>query len=116
MRKKHGGAFVSLIACILVVPTVAVIMGFLPKTQNWEIYLPCMAVGAVLGIAHIVLRPILRLVTLPLGCITLGLSGTAIDIALIYFSASFINGFEVPSLLYALLTALAVNVVKRVVG
>ena len=116
MRKRHGGAFLTLTGCVLAVPTVAVIMGFLPKTRNWETYLPCAAVGAVLGIVHILLRPLLRLITLPLGCITLGLSGMVIDIALIYFSASFVRGFEVPSLLYALLTALAVNVVKRVAG
>lgn len=116
MRRKRGGGFVVLFACILAVPTVAIIMGELPKTRNWEVYLPCIAAGAVLGAAHLILRPLLRLVTLPLGCITLGLSGTLIDVGLIYLSAAFIDGFAVPSLLYALLTALLVNAVKRIAG
>lgn len=116
MRRKRGGGFVVLFACILAVPTVAIIMGELPKTRNWEVYLPCLAVGAVLGVAHLILRPLLRLITLPLGCITLGLSGTLIDVGLIYLSASFIDGFAVPGLLYALLTAVLVNAVKAIAG
>ncbi|MBQ8506283.1 MAG: phage holin family protein [Clostridia bacterium] len=116
MRRKRGGAFITLLICILSVPTVAVLMGELPKAQSWESYLPHLVTGAVLGLAHIILRPILRLITLPLGCLTLGLSGTIIDIALIYLSAGFVQGFAVPSFLYALLTAAVVNVVCGVVG
>lgn len=116
MRRKRGGGFVVLFACVLAVPTVAVIMGELPRTQNWEVYLPCLAAGAVLGAAQLVLRPLLRLITLPLGCLTLGLSGTLIDVGLIYLSAALVDGFAVPSLLYALLTAALVNVVKGVAG
>ena len=63
-----------------------------------------------------ILRPILRLITLPLGCLTFGLSGTVIDVALIYLSGSFVRGFEVPSLLYALLSAVMINVVSAVAG
>ena len=40
MKKRSGGGFIVLIACVLAVPTVAVLMDFLPKTQDWEIYLP----------------------------------------------------------------------------
>ena len=115
MKKRRGGGFVVLLACILAAPTVAAIMGFLPKTPDWELCLPWLAVGAVLGVAHLLLRPLLRLVTLPLGCLTLGLSGAVIDVALIYLSASFVDGFAVPSLLYAVLTAVVVNVVSGVV-
>ena len=115
MRKRRGGPFIVLLTCILAVPTVAVLMGVLPRSQNWQLCLPYLTVGAVLGIAHIILRPILRLIALPLGCLTLGLSGTLIDIALIYLSAGFVRGFEVPGILYALLTAVTVNVVKGIV-
>ena len=38
----------------------------------------------------------------------------AIDIGLIYFCASFVEGFYVPSFLYALLTALLINGVNAV--
>ena len=55
------------------------------------------------------LRPVLRLLSAPLGCLTLGLSGTVIDVALIYLSARLFPAFQVPSLLYACLTALLIN-------
>ncbi len=53
--------------------------------------------------------PVSILLTAPLGCLTLGLSGTVIDVALIYLSARLFPAFQVPSLLYACLTALLIN-------
>lgn len=51
----------------------------------------------------------LRLVTMPLGCITLGLFGFAIDVGLLYACDHFIDGFFIDSLLSAVLTALFIN-------
>ena len=80
-------------------------------SQSGELKLavPYLIVGAALGIAHLILRPVLRLITAPLGCLTFGLSGTAIDVGLIYLSARVLPAFQVPSLLYALLTAILIN-------
>ena len=116
MRKKRGGALVVLLACVLAVPTVACLMGELSWDAKLEVLRPYLAVGTLLGLAHILLRPLLRLITLPLGCITFGLSGTVIDVLLIYFCAGFVRGFELPGLLYALLTALLINGVCAVTG
>ncbi len=116
MRKKGGGPFILLLVCIFAVPTVACLMNELRWEFDPKTWLPFLVVGAILGLAHIILRPVLRLITLPLGCLTFGLSGTVIDVALIYFSGRFVRGFEVPGLLYALLTAVVINVVSGVVG
>ena len=116
MRKKRGGAFIVLLTCIFAVPTVACLMNELSWDSRPESWLPWLTVGAILGLIHIILRPILRLITLPLGCLTFGLSGTVIDVALIYLAGAHVQGFEVPSLLYALLTALVINVVSAVAG
>ena len=72
---------------------------------------PYLIVGAALGVAHLILRPLLRLITAPLGCLTFGLSGTVIDVGLIYLSARVLPTFQVPSLIYALLTAILINAV-----
>ena len=72
--------------------------------------------GAVLGAAHLILRPLLRLLTAPLGCLTLGLSGTCIDVALIYLSAHLSHSLPAPSFLYAILTALLINAITAFVG
>lgn len=70
---------------------------------------PALMTGALLGVAHLLLRPILRLVSAPLGCLTLGLFGFVIDVGLIYLCAHFVAGFQVPTPLYAIVTALLIN-------
>ena len=69
-----------------------------------------------LGIAHLILRPLLRIITAPLGCLTFGLSGTAIDVLLIYIADRFVKDFDVPGFMFALLTALLINTVTAFVG
>ena len=108
---RPSRSFVVMATCILAVPTVACIMQFIAIRSQSDLRLaaPYLIVGTALGIAHLILRPLLRLITAPLGCLTLGLSGTAIDVALIYLSAQVLPAFQVPSLLYALLTAILIN-------
>ena len=115
MRKRKGGGFLVLLCCVLAMPTVACIMGRLEWTADIDGFAPYLTAGSVLGIIHLLLRPLLRMITLPLGCLTLGLSGTLIDIGLIYLSAYLVPDMSLPSLLYAALTALMVNIVSAVV-
>ena len=104
------------LSCVLAVPTIYYIM-YRPVTHDWRDWLPLLRMGALLGIAQLILRPLLRLVTAPLGCLTLGLSGTVIDVGLIYLCAHYTSGLtRAPELLYAVLTALAVNFVCAVVA
>ena len=107
---RPSRSFVVMATCILAVPTVACIMEFISIRSQSDLRLaaPYLIVGAALGLMHLILRPLLRLFTAPLGCLTLGLSGTAIDVGLIYISARVLPAFQVPSLLYALLTALLI--------
>lgn len=100
------------LCCVLAVPTCVYGFGILQADQ------PATAViaGALLGVAHIFLRPILRLVTKPIGCMTLGLFGLAIDVALVYGCAYFLDGFAVTGFVNALLCALLVNFACLVVG
>lgn len=108
---RPSRSFVVMATCILAAPTVACIMQLISIHSQAELKLavPYLIVGTALGIAHLILRPVLRLITAPLGCLTFGLSGTAIDVGLIYLSARVLPAFQVPSLLYALLTAILIN-------
>ena len=110
---RPSRSFVVMATCILAAPTVACIMQFLSIHDQADLKLavPYFIVGAALGVAHLILRPLLRLITAPLGCLTFGLSGTVIDVGLIYLSARVLPTFQVPSLLYALLTAILINAV-----
>lgn len=104
------------LCCTLSVPTVYCMLYGMPDTADISYLSPLLATGAILGLAHLLLRPLLRIITAPLGCLTLGLSGTIIDIALIYFSAGFVRGFPSPDFLYALLTALLINAICAFIG
>ena len=108
---RPSRSFVVMATCILAAHTVACIMQFISihSQEELKLAIPYLIVGAALGIAHLILRPVLRLITAPLGCLTFGLSGTAIDVGLIYLSARVLPAFQVPSLLYALLTAILIN-------
>ena len=110
---RPSRSIVVMLTCILAAPTVACIMEFLTIRNQAELKLalPYLVVGAALGVAHLILRPLLRLITAPLGCLTFGLSGTVIDVGLIYLSARVLPTFQVPSLIYALLTAILINAV-----
>ena len=115
MKKKRGSRWLLiLICCTLAVPTVAQLMGIYGPETSLAVLRPALAVGALLGVAHIALRPVLRLLFAPIGCLTLGLFGLAIDLGLFYLAASLVEGFAVPGFLYALLTALAINAICAV--
>ena len=115
MKRQKGSPWLLIfLCCVLAVPTVGVLMGLAPANVTLEAARPALLVGAVLGVAHLVLRPVLRLLFAPVGCLTLGLFGLVIDVGLIYLSAGFVQGFRVPSFLYALLTALLINAICAV--
>ena len=118
MKKKKGGHWtIIFLCCTLAVPTVAVMMGAYGETApTLEALAPALATGALLGLAHLVLRPVLRLISAPLGCLTLGLFGMVIDVGLLYGCDRLVEGFEVPGLLYAVLTAVLINAVCAVAG
>ena len=113
-RRRGGRSGLILLCCVLAVPTVAQVMGIYGPDLSVEALRPALLVGALLGAAHLILRPVLRLLFAPVGCLTFGLFGLVIDVALIYASAALVEGFVVPGFLYALLTALVINAICAV--
>ena len=115
-RVKPPRRTIIFLTCLLALPTVACLMYGMPENAGFESFRPMLAAGALLGLAHLLLRPLLRIITAPLGCLTFGLSGTVIDIALIYLCAHFVEGFSIPGFLYALLSAMFINAVTAFTG
>lgn len=117
MKKGRGSRWsIIFLCCLLAVPTVGVILGLYGADPTLEQLKPALLVGAVLGVLHILLRPALRLLTIPLGCLTLGLFGMVIDVGLLYASAGLVPGFEIPGPLYAVLTAVTINIICAAAG
>ena len=115
MRKRRGGrGTVIFLCCTLAVPTVAAMMGVYGGAPTPEQAAPALATGALLGVAHLFLRPVLRLISAPLGCLTLGLFGMVIDVGLLYGCDRLVEGFRIPGPLYAILTAVLINAICAV--
>ncbi len=114
-RRRGGRSTIIFLCCTLAVPTVAWIMGvYGAGTPTLQQARPALLTGALLGLAHLVLRPALRLLSAPVGCLTLGLFGLVIDVALLYGCGALVEGFTVPGPLYALLTAFTINAICAV--
>jgi len=83
-------------------------------SPDWQ---AALIAGGALALAYLLLRPILRLLTKPLGCLTLGLIGTLVDTALVWICAMYLPQYlTVSSLLFAAGTALIVNVCRAAAG
>ena len=62
MKKKRGGNWtIVFLCCTLAVPTVAIMFGVYEGQLTLELLKPALVTGALLGVAHLVLRPVLRL-------------------------------------------------------
>ena len=96
--------------CVLAVPTLTRLTDGI---RCDSLYL-AFAAGAALGVVYLLVRPILRILTLPIGCLTLGLFGYGIDAALIYALGEYLPGFHVASLESALLAAVFLSAVQMI--
>ncbi len=116
MKKQRGMRWLVIFAtCTLAVPMMAALTGYYDHAMpTLEQAKPGLITGALLGLAHLLLRPILRLLSAPLGCMTLGLFGLVIDVGLLYGCDRLVEGFKVPGLPYAVLTAIVINVICAV--
>ena len=109
---RPGGIAVTFLCCVLGVPTCA---KMLPGIVAADVMASLQA-GVLLGVAYLLLRPGLKLLTLPIGCLTLGLTNFAIDVGLLYGCAYLIEGFSVESFISALGTALLINAISAIAG
>lgn len=70
----------------------------------------------VLGIINLTLRPILRLITLPLTLITVGLFSLVVNALCFWLVTFFVNGFVISGFVAAFLGSLLVSVVTTLAG
>lgn len=65
--------------------------------------------GALLGALHVAVRPLLRLFSAPLGCLTMGLIQPVLDVLLLRLSDSIVPGFAVAGIFPAVMAVVLVN-------
>jgi putative membrane protein len=87
------------------------------KDSTFGTFYNLAAASVVLWLVNFTLRPILKILTLPIGCITLGLSGILINALMVYLSVKLIPGVEFvgfwPYFVAALLTSLTTSLLVK---
>jgi putative membrane protein len=79
-----------------------------PLTAFW--------VALVLGILNSTLKPILKLLTLPINFITLGLFGLVINLFILYIATLLVPGFVISGLIGYILFSLVTGIVASVLS
>ncbi len=96
---------IAFLCCVLAMPTC---VKLLPGFESNGL-LPAVFAGVLLGIAHLLVRPIIRVATAPIGCLTLGLIQPLIDMGLIYACDRFAAGFSAGNIIELLLAVVLIN-------
>lgn len=106
-KPKMGRRTLTFCCCMLAIPTCTE-LGLIPGLHADSMQTAMLA-GALLGLCYLLIRPIMRLLTMPIGCLTLGLFTFIIDAALIMALPYVIPGFVLDGFSAALLAALLVD-------
>ena len=73
-------------------------------------------VAVILGVLNVTVRPILFVLTLPITILTLGIFLFILNAVLLWFVASFVEGFEIDGFMPALIGAFLISAVSWVVN
>ena len=79
-------------------------------------YMTALWVALVLGIVNVTLRPILKLLTLPITLLTLGFFAFIVNGFTFWLVARLLDGFSVDTFWYAVLGALIVSVITAILN
>lgn len=97
----------------------AVVAYFLPKVipgVTFDGFSTALIFAVVLGILNIVVKPILKIVGLPLTIITLGLFSLVINAAVIYLADYFVDGMRINGFFTAVIFSIVLSVVSSVLS
>lgn len=75
-------------------------------------FLPAVVAGAVLVFIHTIIKPIVKILTLPINLITLGLFSLVLNGLFFWFAAEVVNGFSVGGFMDAFWGAIIVSVLN----
>ncbi|PJE73905.1 MAG: hypothetical protein COV01_03625 [Candidatus Taylorbacteria bacterium CG10_big_fil_rev_8_21_14_0_10_41_48] len=106
----------KIILRIIIIALVIMALPYIVSGVSVSGFYPALIAALILGVLNLVVRPIISLLTLPVNMLTLGLFGLVINGALLWFVASFVQGFAIASFWSAFLGALLVSLVNWLVS
>jgi len=74
--------------------------------------LPALIAGAVLLLIYTIIKPVVKILTLPINLVTLGLFSLVLNVLFFWFASKVVPGFNVDTFLSALLGSLIVSVLN----
>jgi putative membrane protein len=79
----------------LTIVTVLIIQEILPDEVHYDTTETLFIFAVILGLANAIVMPILRIITLPLTCLTLGLFALVLNAAVFYVGGAILSGIEI---------------------
>lgn len=77
-------------------------------------FIPALIAGALLSVIHFIIKPIIKIITLPINLITFGLFALVLNAAFFWFASTLIGGFVVETFVAAFWGAVVVSIVNWV--
>lgn len=101
----------------LLVATIAVFASaYIIPGVSVDSYKTALIVAIVLGLLNAFIKPILVILTLPITIITLGIFYLLINALMVIITASIVEGFQVESIIAALLFGISVSLIRSFLG
>ena len=79
-------------------------------------YVTAVVAAVILGLLNFFIRPLLKILALPITLLTLGLFSLVINGAVVLLADRLVDGFEVNGLVWAVIFAVALSVVNFFLG
>ena len=108
-----GRRSLTFCCCLLAVPTCCKLMAPFIRADSLEI---SVMAGAILGLCYLFVRPVMKILSIPIGCLTFGTFNLVIDAGLFLLLPKVVPGFYVESFLWALIAGFMVNALCLTVG
>jgi len=100
-----------LVARIFALVLAILLVAYLVPGVSVDGFKTALIVALLLGLINVTLKPVLFILTLPITILTLGLFALVLNALLLWFVASFVEGFAVDSFFAAFLGSLIISAV-----
>jgi len=101
---------------LLVNALAVAITAYLLPHVTIDSFFTAVVVAVVLAVINTFLKPIVKVLTLPITLLTLGLFQVVINGAFIWYASQFIDGFTVVGFLWAVIFSIVLSLVSTVLG
>ena len=108
----HTGICMKLVLSLIINAVAVFAAAYLLPQVSVDTPLTAFWVALVLGILNSTLKPILKLLTLPINFITLGLFGLVINLFILYVATLLVPGFVISGIVGYILFAIVMSVIS----